>query len=167
MLDEIGDMSPICRPSSCGCYRTACSAGSGTSREVRVNVRFICTTQKQLLDLGARGQVPGRPLLPPQRAGASACRRCASARRTSWPWPSSSSPASPASCSAPPALYPQHGRIPDRLPLARQRASCVTASTVPLTLLEGDELGPSTWICRWRRMPCRSSTSGSRGWTRR
>lgn len=32
MLDEIGDMSPICRPSSCGCCKMACFAGSVTSR---------------------------------------------------------------------------------------------------------------------------------------
>ena len=32
MLDEIGDMSPICRPSSCECCKMACFAGSVTSR---------------------------------------------------------------------------------------------------------------------------------------
>ena len=51
MLDEIGDMSPHLQTKFLRVLQDGVFRRVGDEQEVRVNVRFICTTQKQLLDL--------------------------------------------------------------------------------------------------------------------
>ena len=57
------------------------------ARRQRVDRRFDCrvvaATKVDLQQLAARGSVPRRPVLPPQRRVASSCRRCASGATTS------------------------------------------------------------------------------------
>ena len=55
----------------------------GGNDEIRVDVRIIAATNKDLTELVARGQVPRGPLLPHQRHPDRRCRRCARAPRTS------------------------------------------------------------------------------------
>lgn len=56
MLDEIGDMSPHLQTKFLRVLQDGVFRRVGDEQEVRVNVRFICTTQKQLLDLVHEGQ---------------------------------------------------------------------------------------------------------------
>ena len=51
MLDEIGDMSPHLQTKFLRVLQDGVFRRVGDEQEVKVNVRFICTTQKQLLDL--------------------------------------------------------------------------------------------------------------------
>jgi transcriptional regulator of aroF, aroG, tyrA and aromatic amino acid transport len=127
MLDEIGDMSPHLQTKFLRVLQDGVFRRVGDEQEVKVNVRFICTTQKQLLDLVHEGKF--REDLYYRLNVLSLAAAAARARRTSWRWPSSSCPALPANCSAHAALYPQHGRVPHRLPLAGQRAP---AAQLPL-----------------------------------
>ena len=55
MLDEIGDMSPHLQTKFLRVLQDGVFRRVGDEQEVRVNVRFICTTQKQLLDLVHEG----------------------------------------------------------------------------------------------------------------
>ncbi|AUZ81441.1 MULTISPECIES: transcriptional regulator TyrR [Aeromonas] len=56
MLDEIGDMSPHLQTKFLRVLQDGVFRRVGDEQEVRVNVRFICTTQKQLLDLVHEGK---------------------------------------------------------------------------------------------------------------
>ncbi len=56
MLDEIGDMSPHLQTKFLRVLQDGVFRRVGDEQEVRVNVRFICTTQKQLLDLVYEGK---------------------------------------------------------------------------------------------------------------
>ncbi len=56
MLDEIGDMSPHLQTKFLRVLQDGVFRRVGDEPEVRVNVRFICTTQKQLLDLVHEGK---------------------------------------------------------------------------------------------------------------
>lgn len=99
MLDEIGDMSPHLQTKFLRVLQDGVFRRVGDEQEVRVNVRFICTTQKQLLDLVHEGKFR-EDLYYRLNVLSLALPPCVSARRTSWRWPSSSSPASRSSCSA-------------------------------------------------------------------
>ena len=72
----------------------------GGAQPLRVDVRLIASTNKDLEEGDRQGQLPRRPLLPPQRRSASSCRRCASASRTFRCWRASSWPSSAASTAA-------------------------------------------------------------------
>ena len=56
MLDEIGDMSPHLQTKFLRVLQDGVFRRVGDEQEVKVNVRFICTTQKQLLDLVHEGK---------------------------------------------------------------------------------------------------------------
>ncbi|MGU5632978.1 transcriptional regulator TyrR [Aeromonas caviae] len=56
MLDEIGDMSPHLQTKFLRVLQDGVFRRVGDEQEVRVNVRFICTTQKQLLYLVHEGK---------------------------------------------------------------------------------------------------------------
>jgi hypothetical protein len=129
MLDEIGDMSPHLQTKFLRVLQDGVFRRVGDEQEVRVNVRFICTTQKQLLDLVHEGS-SGRSLLPPQRAepGAAAAARAQGGHRR---WPSSSCPLcqrTAARARALPATWPSTSP-PTAGPATC--ASCATASIGP------------------------------------
>ena len=81
-LDEIGDLSPkgqgdLLRVLEDGAFRMV-----GGSELIRVNVRVIAATNKNLPASRRRGKIPRRPVLPPATSCPSSCRRCASGRKT-------------------------------------------------------------------------------------
>ncbi len=55
-LDEIGDMAPTRRPSSCACCRSTSSSASGGTRTLRVDVRLVAATNRDLPAMVAAGQ---------------------------------------------------------------------------------------------------------------
>ena len=63
----------------------------GGMETIKVDVRIIAATNVDLRKHGGGRPVPRGPLLPAERHHASSCRRCASARRTSRCWCSTSS----------------------------------------------------------------------------
>lgn len=56
MLDEIGDMSPHLQTKFLRVLQDGVFRRVGDEKEVQVNVRFICTTQKNLLELVGQGR---------------------------------------------------------------------------------------------------------------
>ncbi len=140
----------------------------GDEQEVKVNVRFICTTQKQLLDLVHEGKFREdlyyrlnvlSLALPPLRERKADIMALAQqfvsrfASELQRPRPRFTRNM---------AEYLTAYRWPGNV---RQLRNCLYRA---MTLLEGTRSGLSTWICRWRPTLCRSSTSGSKGdWTRR
>ncbi|MDO2948865.1 transcriptional regulator TyrR [Aeromonas simiae] len=56
MLDEIGDMSPHLQTKFLRVLQDGVFRRVGDEQEVQVNVRFICTTQKNLLELVGQGK---------------------------------------------------------------------------------------------------------------
>ena len=95
----------------------------GGTRTIEVDVRFVASPNVDLAEAVRRGPLPRGPLPPAERGAAEARRRCATAARTSCPWPSSSSSASASGGRPrPPASSRRPPRGSARLPLAGQRA---------------------------------------------
>ena len=85
-LDEVGELRVDCRPSSCARCRSARSSALGGTARIQVDVRVIAATNRDLAADGRarrtfREDLYYRLNVVPDRA----CRRCASARRTSRP----------------------------------------------------------------------------------
>ena len=55
----------------------------GSETPVKVDVRVLAATHRDLPELVRAGPVPRGPVLPAQRRDARRCRRCASGGRTS------------------------------------------------------------------------------------
>ncbi len=55
----------------------------GSARTIKVDVRVIAATNKDLEEEIEQGHLPRGPVLPPEPSSRSACRRCASGPRTS------------------------------------------------------------------------------------
>ena len=76
-----------CRPSCCAPCRSAKSTASAARAPVRVNVRILATTNRDLpAEVRAR-HVPRGSVFPPERRHRCASRRCASGPATSPRWP--------------------------------------------------------------------------------
>ena len=58
---------PTCRRSCCACCRSASSSASARRRRVKVDVRVIAATNRDLAAGGRGRRVPRGPLLPPER----------------------------------------------------------------------------------------------------
>ena len=72
---------PLAGRSCCACSRSGeFERVGGDARRSQVDVRVVAATNRDLEAAVAGGHVPRGPLLPPQRASRSSCRRCASAR---------------------------------------------------------------------------------------
>ena len=86
-LDEIGDMSPSTQAKILRVLQEHEFERLGGTRTLRVDVRLIAATNRDLPSMVAAGHVPRGPVLPAERRRRSRCRRCASARTTSCRWP--------------------------------------------------------------------------------
>ncbi|VFS27088.1 Transcriptional regulatory protein tyrR [Serratia liquefaciens] len=142
LLDEIGEMSPrmqtkLLRFLNDGTFRRV-----GEDHEVHVDVRVICATQKNLIELVQKGLFRERSLLSPQRPDAVSA---AAARLPAGHHAADGAvrgplcrragdPAAEALCRS------QYGAYP--LQLARQRRQLKNAVYRALTQLEGFELRP-------------------------
>ena len=94
-LDEVGDMSLKTQAKVLRALQEQVIEPVGGQRSVRVDVRVIAATNKDLARGDPARPVPRGPVLPAERHSRSSCRRCASAATTSCGWPSTSSRSSP------------------------------------------------------------------------
>ena len=93
-LDEIGDMSANTQAKILRVLQEHEFERLGGTRTLRVDVRLIAATNRNLPQMVAQRSVPRGPVLPAQRRVDRDAGRCASARRTSSSWRCSSSAAS-------------------------------------------------------------------------
>ena len=86
-LDEIGEMSPPLQAKLLQVLQDATFSRLGGNREIRVDVRVLCATNRDARADGGRGHLPRGPLLPAERrrrahpAAARAARGSAGLRR--------------------------------------------------------------------------------------
>ena len=99
-LDEIGDLAPDIQVKFLRVLQEGEFERVGSSRTKTVDVRVIAATHRDLEAAVAAGDVPRRPVLPPERLSDPACRRCRSGSKTSRGWCGSSSTATSASSGA-------------------------------------------------------------------
>ena len=71
-----------CRARCCACCRSSGSSASAATKTIQTDVRVIAATNRDLEEMVAEGRVPRGPVLPPQRASRSSCRRCETRRTT-------------------------------------------------------------------------------------
>ena len=104
----------------------------GSSKSMRVNVRVIAATNRDLQADVAERPLPRRPVLSSERVSRSTCRRCASAARTSLRWRSSSwSACAASSASRCAASMPARSRRCRLTPGPATSATCRTPSSAP------------------------------------
>ena len=84
-----------CRSSCCASCRSASSSASAATRRSRVDVRVIAATNRDLAADGRGRASSARTSTTGSTSSPSRCRRCASARRTSRCWPSTSCASTP------------------------------------------------------------------------
>ena len=96
-LDEIGDMSPSTQAKILRVLQEHEFERLGGTRTLRVDVRLIAATNRDLAGDGRRPASSARTSTIGSTSCRSRCRRCASARTTSCRWRTSSSAGSPAS----------------------------------------------------------------------
>ncbi len=122
-LDEIGDMSTEMQKKLLRVLQEGEFRAVGSDRHVKVDVRVIAASHRDLEQLVREGGIPRGPLLPHRGARACDCRRCAIAARTSRSWPSTCSRARRARRLARCLCLPARGDgRPGGLRLAGQRA---------------------------------------------
>ena len=92
LLDEIGDMTLATQAKILRALQERELQRVGGAQTIKVDVRIIASTNKDLERAVTRGHVPRRPLLPAERRDDSACRRCASGATRSRSSPTISSP---------------------------------------------------------------------------
>ena len=94
-LDEIGDMSPSTQAKILRVLQEHEFERLGGTRTLRVDVRLIAATNRDLAGDGADAASSARTSTTASTSCRSRCRRCASARTTSCRWPTRSSAGSP------------------------------------------------------------------------
>ena len=87
-LDEVGDLHGASQAKLLRVLQEGEFHRVGGEQIIRVSVRVISATNRDLSGHGRAGEVPRGPVLPAERGARSACRRCGSARTISACWPS-------------------------------------------------------------------------------
>ena len=94
-FDEIGDMPAELQVKLLRALQERAFERVGGHELIRMDVRVLAATHRDLEAMMKRGPLPRGPLLPPQRGDAVAARRCASGAATSRCSSSTSSPSTP------------------------------------------------------------------------
>ena len=82
-LDEIGDITPALQLKLLRVLQEREFERVGGEETIKVDVRVVSATHRDIRPGGRRRALPRGSLLPPARRALSTCRRCASATRTS------------------------------------------------------------------------------------
>ena len=111
-LDEIGEMAPALQAKLLRFLEEKAFKRVGGRRDIRVDVRVIAATNRDLEEEVASGPLPRGPLLPAERAADPAPAAARAARRRSRCWSRSSSTSSTASSASSPGLSPGRHAAP-------------------------------------------------------
>ena len=117
-LDEIAELTPPLQAKLLRVAQDGRFQRIGSNTEIHVNARILAATNRNLEEEVKSRPFPRRPFLPPQRGRTERASLCASAAKTSCPWPINSWPSSPR---AAPASPPPSPPMSVALFLARQR----------------------------------------------
>ena len=82
-LDEIGEIPPATQVKLLRVLQERTFERVGGNEPIKVDVRIVAATNRDLARRGRRGPLPRGSLLPPERGARSRCRRCACAAATS------------------------------------------------------------------------------------
>ena len=126
-LDEVGDMSLKTQAKVLRVLQEGEVERLGSSRTLKVDVRVIAATNKDLEAGDREGPVPRGPVLPPERDSRSSCRRCASAPTTSRRWSVTSPSTSRGRTTSSQALHGRGARPP--CSAGDGRATCGSCAT--------------------------------------
>ena len=94
-LDEVGDIPPELQPKLLRVLQEQEFERLGGTRTIKVDVRLVAATNRDLAKMVADGQLPQRPLLPAERLPGRAAAPAGARRTTSRGWSATSPSGSP------------------------------------------------------------------------
>ena len=95
LLDEISEMDGRLQAKLLRALQEREIDRVGGAKPVKVDIRILATSNRDLAQAVKDGHVPRGPALPPQRREPAPAAAARAARRRRWPWPSTSSRSTP------------------------------------------------------------------------